>query len=101
MNDTPRKSGSFGKFAYVFVILVVAAATAGIMYLWQSINDRREEAKQHVFEVVEITETTVDPAEWGKNYPRQYDSYIRTVDTERTRYGGSEAFQKLDVDEEW
>ena len=38
----------------------------------------------------------MDPAEWGKNFPRQYDGYLRTVDIERTRYGGSEAFQKLD-----
>jgi nitrite reductase (cytochrome c-552) len=50
---------------------------------------------------VEITEATVDPAEWGKNFPRQYDSYRRTVDTDRTRHGGSEAFQKLDADPLW
>jgi nitrite reductase (cytochrome c-552) len=95
------QSSSAGKFFYVATVLVVAAATAGIMYLWQNINDRQMEAKENVFRVVDITEATVDPAEWGKNYPRQYDSYKRTVDTERTRYGGSEAFQKLDEDPEW
>lgn len=100
MTETPRRA-PWVSFVYVATVLLVAAATAGIMYLWQNINDRREEAKHHVFEVVDITEDTIDPAEWGKNYPRQYDSYKRTVDTERTRYGGSEAFQKLDVDEEW
>ncbi|HRJ50754.1 MAG TPA: ammonia-forming cytochrome c nitrite reductase subunit c552, partial [Phycisphaerales bacterium] len=50
-----------------------------------------------VFRVVDIGENTVDPAEWGKNYPRQHDSYIRTVDVVRTRFGGSEAVQKLDT----
>lgn len=100
MTDAPPNS-KLRWAVYTGTILVVAAATAGVMYLWQNINDRREEAKQHVFQIVDITEATVDPAEWGKNYPRQYDSYIRTVDVERTRYGGSEAFQKLDVDEEW
>ena len=27
----------------------------------------------------------------GKNFPQQYDGYLRTVDQQRTRYGGSEA----------
>ena len=44
-----------------------------------------------MFKLVTLTERTTDPAEWGKNFPRQYDSYKRTVDVERTRYGGSEA----------
>ena len=51
--------------------------------------ERKAEAQKHVFEIVKITEQTVDPAEWGKNYPRQYDTYRRTVDIERTRFGGS------------
>ena len=100
MTEQPRSSAS-GKLIYFGTIVVVAVATAAIMYLWQNINDRREEAKQQVFEVVKITEATVDPKEWGKNFPRQYDGYIRTVDTERTRYGGSDAFQKLDQDRNW
>jgi nitrite reductase (cytochrome c-552) len=101
MNQPASRPSSAGKFFYIVTVLGVAAATAGIMYLWQNINDRQEEAKEKVFRVVDITEDTIDPAEWGKNYPRQYDSYLRTVDTERTRYGGSEAFQKLDQDPEW
>ena len=48
-----------------------------------------------------LDEGTIDPAVWGQNFPRQYDSYRRTVDTERTRHGGSEAFQKLDDDPRW
>ena len=42
-------------------------------------------------EVSPELEATIDPALWGKNFPRQYDGYKRTVDMERTRYGGSEA----------
>jgi nitrite reductase (cytochrome c-552) len=41
--------------------------------------------------VVELTDTTVDPAIWGKNFPQQYDDYRKTVDMIHTRYGGSEA----------
>lgn len=88
-------------FLYLLLILVVAAATVGVMLLLQNINERQAEAKQDIFRVVEINNDTLDPAEWGKNYPRQYDSYKRTVDTERTRHGGSEAFQHLDEDPIW
>jgi len=86
---------------YGATILIVALLTVGVMFLLQNINQRKEEAKQNVFRVVELSEETIDPAEWGKNYPRQYDGYLRTVDTTRTRHGGSEAFQKLDEDPVW
>ena len=86
---------------YALTIILVAVATIAVMFLLQNINQRKEEAKQDVFRVTELTEETIDPAEWGKNYPRQYDTYQRTVDIERTRYGGSEAIQKLDDDTRW
>ncbi|MDP2137768.1 MAG: ammonia-forming cytochrome c nitrite reductase subunit c552, partial [Candidatus Didemnitutus sp.] len=81
---------------YLGLIAVFAAATFGVLFLYQNIVERKAEATSHVFRVVEVDENTVDPAIWGKNYPRQYDSYRRTVDTERTTHGGSEAFQRLD-----
>ena len=87
--------------AYLATVLLAAAATVGAMALWRNIMERKAEARQHVFQVVPLDENAVDPAEWGKNYPRQYDSYRRTVDVERTRYGGSDAFQKLDEDPLW
>ena len=93
---------------YWLTVLVVAAGTVGVMLLKQNINERKTEAKETGFRLTTLTEETVDPAEWGKNFPRQYDGYIRTADNERTRYGGSEAIpmgdgtsskavQKLDV----
>jgi nitrite reductase (cytochrome c-552) len=87
--------------AYLAVVLVTAALTAGVMLLAENIRTRKEEAREVVFRLVNVTEDTVDPAEWGKNFPRQHDGYRRTVDVERTRYGGSEAFQKLDDDPVW
>src|SRR3990170_2111082 len=89
------------KIIYLITIVVVAAATVGVVLLLENVSQRKEEARQQVFRVVEITEDTVDPVVWGKNFPRQYDGYRRTVDTERTRHGGSEAFQKLDEDPRW
>jgi nitrite reductase (cytochrome c-552) len=72
-----------------------------ILLLYQNIVTRKAEATQHVFRVVDVDDKTTDPALWGKNYPRQYDSYRRTVDLVRTKYGGSEAFQHLDRDPIW
>ncbi len=85
--------------AILWVVAVVAAAmTVAVMTLYQNITQRKIEARQTVFRVTDLAENTLDPAEWGKNYPRQYDGYKRTVDIERTRFGGSEAVQKLDTD---
>ena len=59
--------------------------------LLMNIFERKQEARNPFFRVVELTDDTDDPAVWGKNFPLQYDDYQRTVDQERTRYGGSEA----------
>jgi nitrite reductase (cytochrome c-552) len=85
----------------VFIAAGGALATFLVLLLLTNIIERKEEGKRHVFKVVDIREDTIDPAEWGKNYPRQFDSYKRTVDTQRTRHGGSDAFQKLDEDPVW
>ena len=89
-------------------ILLLAAVAAGsavatvlIMLLWLNILERKEESRHSFLKIVELTEDTLDPAEWGKNFPRQYDGYRRTVDVERTRHGGSEAYSKLDADPRW
>ncbi|MCG8352459.1 MAG: ammonia-forming cytochrome c nitrite reductase subunit c552, partial [Chloroflexales bacterium] len=86
---------------YGLTFTVVAVTTIGVMFVFGNIMQRQDEARQHAFRVVEIDENTIDPAIWGKNYPLQYDSYLRTVDVERTKHGGSEAFQKLDEDPRW
>ncbi len=75
-----------------------ALATFLVTMLLINVSDRKREALRTHFDLVTLTEDTVDPAEWGKNFPRQYDGYRRAVDTERTRYGGSEAFNRLDLD---
>jgi nitrite reductase (cytochrome c-552) len=89
------------KLRLLAVVVLAAAATAGVAALLLNVAERKREAKTHYLELVKLTEDTIDPAEWGKNFPRQYDGYRRTVDTERTRHGGSEAFQKLDENPRW
>ncbi|MEO8196205.1 MAG: ammonia-forming cytochrome c nitrite reductase subunit c552 [Thermoanaerobaculia bacterium] len=76
-----------------FLLLTVVAAVAGAVLTGLLVNifEHKQEAKDPFFRVVEITDETEDPAVWGKNFPLQYDSYLRTVDQVRTRFGGSEA----------
>ena len=75
----------------VVAFIVAAGAGAGVTALLVNIFERKQEAKNPFFRVVELTDDTVDPAVWGENFPFQYDAYQRTVDQVRTRYGGSEA----------
>lgn len=91
----------WARSTYGFVTFLVAAATVGVLLLMQNIFQRKREAESVVFKLVDLSDDVVDPAEWGKNFPRQYDGYRRTVDVERTRHGGSDAFQKLDDDPRW
>jgi len=70
------------------VAALAALATIAVLALYGNVTTRKQEARQTVMRVVDLTETTVDPAEWGKNFPRQYDSYQRTSERYGTKYGG-------------
>jgi len=73
-------------FALLGAVVAVAAAA-----LLVNILEKKQEARNPFFRVVEVTDEMSDPAVWGKNFPLQYDLYRRTVDQQRTRFGGSEA----------
>ncbi len=76
---------------------LIAVATLGLVAalggaaLLANIMERKQEALNPFYRVVTLTDTTTDPAVWGRNFPQQFDAYRRTVDQVRTRYGGSEA----------
>jgi nitrite reductase (cytochrome c-552) len=76
-----------------FLIIAAGAVLATIVgvALLMNIFERKQEARNPFYRVVELTDDTEDPAAWGKNFPLQYDDYKRTVDQVRTRFGGSEA----------
>ena len=75
----------------VLIAVLAVLAGAGGVALLVNILERKSEARNPFYRVVELNDTLTDPAVWGKNFPLQYDSYRRTVDQVRTRYGGSEA----------
>jgi nitrite reductase (cytochrome c-552) len=86
-------------WALVLVCAIVALLAFGIVALLMNISDRKSEKRETYARLVALDENTVDPALWGENFPRQYEGYLRTVDTERTRFGGSEAFSRLEADQ--
>ena len=85
---------------YVMVLLLLAAITIGILVVLDAAATARKTTERQSGNAT-FGEEAVDPATWGKRYPRQYELYRRTVDVERTRHGGSESFQKLDEDPVW
>ncbi|MBK9170152.1 MAG: ammonia-forming cytochrome c nitrite reductase subunit c552 [Bryobacterales bacterium] len=88
-------SGSTNLRRIFGIAAVTALATLAVSGLLINIYERKQEARNPFFRVVEITDETEDPAVWGKNFPQHYDSYRRTVDMERTRYGGSESLPRV------
>jgi nitrite reductase (cytochrome c-552) len=81
----------------LIVITAVVAAAAAILglYVLTSVMERKQEARNPFYRVVELTDDTEDATQWGKNFPLQYDAYKRTTDQVRTRFGGSEALPKM------
>src|SRR5687768_3395062 len=105
MSDTPENAAGTGeadnrpgprgrqwsKRMLLGLMALTALLTFGLLALAFSIFERKQEARHPFVRVVEVNEGTSDPAVWGANWPREYESYKRTVDVTRTRYGGSEA----------
>lgn len=92
--SSPRRST--GRF--LLAVFVSAFAAVAALALLMNIFERKQEAKNPFFRVVELNDDITDPAVWGKNFPLQYDDYKRTVDQVRTRYGGSEALPRMPTD---
>ena len=77
--------------------------TIGIVFLLgllaSSITERRAEAVYAYTPQVEHGEYEPRNEVWGKNFPRQYQSYLRTKDTAfRSKYNGSATIDMLEVD---
>jgi nitrite reductase (cytochrome c-552) len=93
-DPTPSPRRRFGVRLVIGAAIVAALAAVGIAALLTNIFARQQEARNPFYRVVELTDTTQDPAVWGKNFPQHYDAYRRTVDQVRTRYGGSEGLPR-------
>ncbi len=88
----------FEKFRHLsrtqIIMISVSVSTVlalGISALLVNIMEKKNEAKQTFLKIADISDDEENPAEWGKNFPLQFEGYMKTVDQVRTRYGGSEA----------
>ena len=88
---SPSRWWLIAAFAGGLIIMGLVAA------LLVNISTRKAEAEEYPLKVVEIVPGEVDPAVWGKNFPRHYDSFMKTQDsTISTPYGGSVPYSKLE-----
>lgn len=90
LGNRPFARGQRGVSTAVLVLLiaVVAIVVAGVTALLMNIKERKQEAAVPFTRLVEVDQDTTDPAKWGVNWPKQYDSYLLTAQTTRTRFGG-------------
>jgi nitrite reductase (cytochrome c-552) len=95
---TPESPRRGGWLVYTFLILVTAGLSVGVTALLMNIYQRKDEARSRYLQVVEVDEKTDDPEVWGRNFPRQYASYLLTA--ENTTHGGSDGMppSKLEND---
>jgi nitrite reductase (cytochrome c-552) len=81
----------------IFLITVVVVFFIGLFA--SSIIERRSESKLYFQQTKEIAEWEPDNAVWGENFPREYETYISTIDTSfRSKYCGSAKIDYLSND---
>ena len=100
-SDSTSNAGVRRRYSLTFYFvaaLVAGLLAAGGAALLVNILERKQEARNPFYRVVELNDETQDPEIWGKNFPLQYDGYRRTVDMIRTRFGGSEALPRTPTD---
>ena len=82
-------------------VLFIATAIGAFLLslLANSIINRKSESKFAYVPQVEISETEPRSAVWGENFPRQYQSFMKTKDTTFQSYqGGSKMVDMLEKD---
>jgi len=95
--------GKFAKPKSLMIVLVgvIIIMTASITALLVNMVERKTEARQSFTRVVDVDENDTDPEQWRANWPRQYDGYMKTALSTRTRFGGhggSEALPEEKID---
>ncbi len=80
-----------------FIVNVIVVFFLGV--LASSINERRSETEMVFKPQVQLTNWEPRNEVWGKNYPREYQSYYETADTTfKSKYNGGATIDMLEVD---
>jgi len=93
MTTNHSAQGASGRRTTLLVV-ITAVLTIAVVALLVNIFERKQEAKNTFMRVVEVNDQTEDPAIWGKNFPSEYEGYLRTSEMKKTMYGGSEAMPR-------
>ena len=94
--DRPAKLPVWAGLAIV-VLAAVAVVLLGLLGV--SIMERRWEAQRPALVLTPVAKWEPDNAVWGRNYPREYESYLNTRITDtKTMFGGSDPRDYLDAD---
>jgi len=89
-DDQPQKTLRLPLWAGIVLAGMLAIAVIVLHLLVISIMERRWEAQRPMLAVSPVQPLEPDSAAWGVNYPRQYESYLRTRMTgDVTKFGGS------------
>lgn len=90
-NPTTPKAKRKLSLVLVAIIFVVAVAAFGTAALLVNIFEHKQEARRPFVRLVEVDESSTDPVPWGTNFPYQFDTYKKSVDSTETEHGGSSA----------
>jgi nitrite reductase (cytochrome c-552) len=92
-------NGKLPPWTGIFIVLltVIIVVLMGLMAV--SVMERRWEAQRPALVLKPVAQWESDSAVWGKNYPLEYDSYLkaRITDT-KTKFGGAFPRDYLDAD---
>ncbi len=96
-DDKPRKSLPLWAGVTILVLLAAVVVLVGLMAV--SVMERRWEAQRPALVLQPIDRWEPNNAVWGRNYPREYESFRRTRITDtRTKYGGAYPRDYLEID---
>lgn len=91
------------KINYKNLVWLIAAFLAGgivitlVALFLLNIQTRKDEALVYPLNIVQLADMELNPEVWGKNYPREFDSWSKTKqDDAPTAYGGSQVYSKLE-----
>jgi len=92
----PKKGRRLTWLWVALAFFVGLVAMAGIAFLLTNIQTHKNEEVEYPLKTVAIAADELDPAVWGQNFPREYDSFKKTeIDGVETPYGGSNSYDKL------
>ncbi|MGB3701207.1 MAG: ammonia-forming cytochrome c nitrite reductase subunit c552 [Anaerolineales bacterium] len=83
----------------IYILIgIIVILTIGIVAILLYINNQPDPTRG-ILPLVEIDPMEPDSEKWGVNFPNQYSTLLKTeTNDERTAYGGSNPYSKLETD---